>query len=63
MKMVVASADLQGIHLMLACDSADIGPESRFKVGFDPRDAVFRAEDYVIVKRRVCVGHRESPLT
>ena len=50
MKMVVASADLQGIHLMLACDSADIGPDTGFKIRFDPRDAIFRAEDYVIVR-------------
>ena len=38
MNMIITPADLQSRHLVLSSDAADVRPNTRFKLGFDPVD-------------------------
>jgi hypothetical protein len=55
--MIFDSADLQRLHLILFHDAAKIGPNALLDVRFYPKLPILRAEDDVIVQRRVRVRH------
>src|SRR5262249_53151922 len=62
MNMVLDSAHLKSGHLMLPRDAANVGPDSVFNVlGYEPHP-VLGAENNVVMKRGVSVGHEPPNL-
>ena len=55
--MVVDAANLNGGHLVLAGNAADIGPDPIFNFRPDQINTTFCAENNVKINLRICVGH------
>src|SRR6185503_12887486 len=57
MDMVFNPADEERLHVVVSRDTAQIGPDARFDLGANPRFAVLRAEDDVVMQGGEGVGH------
>ena len=58
--MIVDSSDLECRHSVLPCDTSDVRPDTLFDLRIDEVDAVFRAENDVVVTMGIGVGHYSS---
>ena len=58
MQMVLDAANLNRRHIILSSDAPDVFPDALFDAGMNPGMAIFGAEDDVVMKARVGVGHR-----
>ena len=56
--VIFNAADAQCLHVVVAGDSAEVGPDARLNVRRDPAFATLGAEDDVVMQSGVGVGHR-----
>lgn len=55
MNVIVTSADLQRRHFVLPRYAAEIGPDAMFNFRLQISDAIFGAEDNVIMELGICI--------
>lgn len=59
--MILDAADGEGLHPVVAGDAAEVGPEAILEISVDRAATLFGAEDVVVERTAIGVGHARAP--